>query len=220
MPRMQRGQRPVRQAGLTAYAWDRPAFWWRLAAAYVIVLYVTLPLGRPVVTWTRAHFSTAQQIGFTFVLAAIIGVLFVVWLVRQWRVLSPLAYLAFAVMARLYWHEFQRIVVYPEERLHFLEYGVLSWILLTAFSFHCRGTWPYVFAFFLGSLLGWGDEGVQYLTQYIPNVAALFGCTVSPLTFRRYYEWSDVLLNVLGMAYGLAFLALVVRNRRALPAGT
>jgi len=189
-------------------------FWWRLIAVYVVVLYATLPLGRPVITWLRAHFSTSQQIVLTYCLFGVVAGAAAVWLVLHWRQFLLRAWIAGVVLAGVYCYEFKTIVTYPEERLHFLEYGVLAFMLYKAFSFHGRGVWPYLAALVAGSLIGWGDEGVQWLTQFIPDIARLFGCTVHPLKFRRYYALSDVVLNVKGIAYGLLVLALVFRNRR------
>ena len=204
-------------------AFGRPGFWWRLAVVYVVVLYATLPLGRPVVNWFRSVVpDTRHQFLCVFVILGMVAAALVAGLARQWRRVPPRAWIALVLIACLYAYEFRRMaaeaqsrLAYAEECLHFLEYGVLAWILLNAFSFHWRGAWPYVLTFVLGSLLGWGDEGVQYLTQYIPNVAALFDCTVDPLKYRRYYSLGDVCLNVKGIGYGLLFLALVVRSRRA-----
>ena len=201
------------RAFLSAAA-DSSRFWWRLIAVYVVVLYVTLPLGRPVINGIRAHFSIGQQIILTYCLFSIIAGAVAVWLVLHWRSFLLRAWIAGVLLAGLYCFEFKTIVKYPEERLHFLEYGVLAFMLHKAFSFHWRGVWPYVAALAAGSLIGWGDEGVQWLTQFIPNVGSLFGCTIHPLKYRRYYALSDVLLNVKGVAYGLLLLALVFRSRR------
>ncbi|MCX7848422.1 MAG: VanZ family protein [bacterium] len=191
--------------------------WWLVCAGYVVVLYATLPLGRPVIDWLRGHYSLAQQAWLMNGVFAGVGVLVVVWLISRWRVLSPLAYVYAALLARLLYCEFRFLVVYPEERLHFLEYGVLACLLHRACAIDVRGGWAYAAAMGLGALIGLGDEVVQHLTKYIPDVCAWVGIAVNPATFRRYFGWSDVALNALGVAYGLAFWAGVVKNRRAAP---
>lgn len=189
--------------------------WWSICGLYVFILYATLPLGRPVIDWLRAHLSLAQQAWLMNVIFSAAAVALAVWLVRMRRVLSPVAYVCFALLARLIYCEFRFLVVYPEERLHFLQYGALAALLHKALSFDLRGVWVYTAALVLGALIGLGDEGVQHLTKYIPDVCAWFGVSVNPLTFRRYFGWNDAALNALGVAYGLAFVATVLRNRRS-----
>jgi len=168
----------------------------------------------------RAHLSLAQQSALMFVVLGVAAVALIAYLVSRWKTLSPLAYVCFVLLARLYFFEFNTLVRYPEERLHFLEYGVLAILLHRAFSidwqkWRPRGLWPYVGALVAGALIGWGDEGVQGLTKHLPAVFNFFGIDgVSPLTFRRYFGWGDVYINALGVAYGLAFLATVLRNRQ------
>jgi len=195
----------------------RRVFWWSVCGLYVLVLYATLPLGRPVIDWLRAHCSATQQAWLVNSIFAAAGVGVLVWLVRCRHVLSPLAYVCFVLFARLLYCEFRFLVLHPEERVHFLQYGVLAALLHSAFSCDLRGVWAYAAALALGTLIGLGDEGVQYLTKYIPDLCARLGVQVNPLTFRRYFGWNDVLLNVLGVAYGLAFWTTVVRNRRTVP---
>ncbi len=189
--------------------------WWGWCALYILILYATLPLGRPVISWLRTHYSAAQQAWLMNAVFGVAGVALIVWLVRCRVVLSPLAYVCFVLLARLLYCEFRFLVVYPEERLHFLQYGALALLLHKALSLDLPSAWAYLAALLLGALIGWGDEGVQFLTKYIPDVCAWFGVTVGSTTFRRYFGWDDVVLNALGTAYGLAFLATVVRNRRA-----
>lgn len=189
-------------------------FWWSMCGLYVLILYATLPLGRPVIDWLRTHLSLVQQAWLMNAIFTAAAVGLMVWLVRMRRVLSPVAYVCFALLARLLYCEFRFLVVYPEERLHFLQYGALAVLLHKALLCDLRGVWAYAAALVLGALIGLGDEGVQYLTKYIPDLCAWFGVSVNPLTFRRYFGWSDVALNALGVAYGLAFVATVVRNRR------
>jgi len=193
----------------------RRVFWWSVCGLYVLVVYATLPLGRPVIDWLRAHYSATQQAWLMNGIFAVVGAGLLVWLVRRWHVLSPLAYLCFIVIARLIYCEFRFLIVHPEERLHFLQYGALAALLHTALSCDLCGVRAYAAALVLGTLIGLGDEGVQYLTKYIPDLCAWFGVHINPLTFRRYFGWNDVQLNALGVAYGLAFWATVVRNRRA-----
>lgn len=176
--------------------------WWHAVAVYVIVLYATLPLGRPVITFMREHFVPEMQRRIVMGLFAAVGAGLVVYLAAQWRKLSPLAYVCFAFFLRLYWLECSTLMQYPEERLHFIEYGALALLIHRALSIDLKGFAAYAVAFAIGAVIGYGDEGVQWLTRYLPA------------TYRRYFGWNDVALNALGVLYGLGFLATVLRNKR------
>ncbi|GEM_PF-671752 len=187
--------------------------WWSFTILYVIVLYATLPLGRPVITWMRQNFTHSQQHVIVYSLFGAAALALLIYIFSLRKKLSPLAYVCFIILARLYYLEFTTLIKYPEERLHFLEYGVLACLLHKAFSLSFKGVRPYIYAAILGALLGWGDEGVQHLTKYLPAVFQFLGIeNVNPNTFRRYFSWGDVKINAIGVLYGLAFLATVVRN--------
>lgn len=192
---------------------------WVLPFVYIFILYSTLPLGRPLITWARQNFTRAQQSTFIYGLFIVVAIAAIGYVFSLRKKLAPTAWVCMLLFVRLYMHELTLYATYPEERLHFIQYGILAFMLHHALSydlarFRPRGLWPYVAALILGGLIGWGDEGVQYLTIYIPDVCRFFGIEVHPLTFRRYYDIDDVILNFIGVAYGLAFLATVIRNRR------
>jgi hypothetical protein len=178
--------------------------WWSICVIFVLVLYATLPLGRPVITWVRGHLTHAQQMGVITGAFAMLAAGCAAYIAVNWRRYTPLAIVCFFVFCRLYWLELQRLQQYPEEQLHFVEYGVLAMLLHRAFAIDLKGLWPYIATLALGALVGLGDECVQGLTKY-----------VLPETYRRYFGWSDVRINVIGVVYGLAFYATVLRNRRA-----
>jgi hypothetical protein len=77
----------------------------------------------------------------------------------------------------------------PEERIHFVEYGILAFFLFRALRIDLPLVPSFVWAFVIASLIGWGDEGIQYL---LPN---------------RYYDNRDVLLNSISALLGLFFTA-------------
>jgi VanZ family protein len=86
----------------------------------------------------------------------------------------------------------------PEEKLHFIEYGVLAGLIhaalvtrrerlkgLTEWSLAAM-VWPGVITLLLTAALGWGDEGIQAI---LPN---------------RFYDLRDVGLNVVGAVIAVA----------------
>ncbi|NQT95495.1 MAG: VanZ family protein [Candidatus Omnitrophica bacterium] len=78
-----------------------------------------------------------------------------------------------------------------EEKIHFFEYGLLGFLAYRAFNIDIKGFRAYIFTFILIFILGWTDEGIQYI---LPN---------------RYYDLRDVLMNAGGGLMGL-LITLVV----------
>jgi hypothetical protein len=190
--------------------------WISISSIYVFVLYATLPLGRPVVTFMRSHLDTAEQSLLMYGIFATIGAAFLGYVLFKIRTFTPVALVCLALLLRLYYLEFTTLVTYPEERLHFLEYGLLALLLYKMFSIDFKGIWPYLLALVVGSLIGYGDELVQHCTKFLPAVFRFLGITsVDPNSFRRYFGWEDVRINILGVIYGLVLLITVLQNRRS-----
>jgi len=63
------------------------------------------------------------------------------------------------------------------EKIHFIEYGFLAYLVIKAISLDIKKPIAYGFAFLLVSIIGWIDEGIQNI---LPN---------------RYYSMDDVILN-------------------------
>jgi VanZ family protein len=85
-------------------------------------------------------------------------------------------------------------IAYPEEKIHFIEYGILAFLIYRAMRLSLARPGAYIGAFFLTGISGWVDEGIQHL---LPN---------------RYYQLEDVLLNAVSGALGLALLFLFERR--------
>jgi len=78
------------------------------------------------------------------------------------------------------------VVTIPEERLHFIQYGVLAFLVHRAIREDVKAALPsYLFAFFLTVALGWLDEGIQAVTP------------------DRFYSLKDVFLNSVSAVLGL-----------------
>ncbi len=90
------------------------------------------------------------------------------------------------------------IVKIPEERIHFLEYGFLVFLVFRALRIDIKGVSSYFFAFLITSFIGLGDEGIQYL---LPN---------------RYYQTEDVILNCISAALGLLLIFALTRSKEKL----
>lgn len=76
-------------------------------------------------------------------------------------------------------------IAYPVEKFHFLEYGILSYFFFEALAVDVKPFKAAAGSLVLTSLVGLGDEVIQY---FLPN---------------RYFQWSDVGLNVYSGILGL-----------------
>ncbi len=74
----------------------------------------------------------------------------------------------------------------PEERLHFLQYGLMAVLARRAVAPRVGGWRQYLAAIAIASAAGWGDELIQGL---LPD---------------RYYDLRDVLINALAAALAMA----------------
>lgn len=74
----------------------------------------------------------------------------------------------------------------PEERLHFLQYGLMAVLARRAVAPRVAGWRQYLAAIAIASAAGWGDELIQGL---LPD---------------RYYDLRDVLINALAAALAMA----------------
>jgi hypothetical protein len=115
-----------------------------------------------------------------------LGIVYILYFRLRIRSLSR--YLWLAAILGLYIHFTLRLWRTPEEAIHFLEYGLLGFLLFRALSLTIRDKSIYLSAFLAGSLVGTADEILQWLTP------------------GRYWDFRDVGLNAL--AAGLIQVAL------------
>ena len=174
---------------------ERERRWWIAALGLILLIYATLYFVRGPAEFLRARGLLRLTVGALFGVAAV-GVVRQIWK-RGAGPREGLVLLGFA-------GAFCGVVLLPdlpEERLHFLEYGLLGGFLFQACGERAarlgRGrpgaAWT---AFVLAGLAGWGDEGIQAL---LPN---------------RYYDLWDVLWNLLGSSIVIVALFVAAAARR------
>lgn len=163
-----------------------------LAGIWTGLIYATLYIMRPVCEFFRQYswFSFCVNGGIAFVI-----VLLVLVFVRKKYIRKPATYfLLFLVMTGYFFG--MTLLSIPEERLHFIEYGVLAFLVYRALMLDFKNGESYFAAFIITSFVGLGDEGIQYL---LPN---------------RYYQLKDVCLNSVSAALGLALVYVICRDKR------
>ena len=190
-------QRPPQTTALRA---------WLAVIVWTAILYVTIPFARQIQRPMRDRWGSSI---FTWIVAAA-GLIALGFLVKallrlrhrltRWNLAClALVILLFAVWGRSL-HRSR-----PEEALHFVQYGLLGFLLFRAWAVKVRHPLAYWGSLLSGSLLGTLDEVIQW---------------ISP---ERYFEFRDIFLNagstclvLLGIAGGLAPRYLTERpGRRA-----
>lgn len=164
---------------------------WFLAGLWVILIYGTLSIVRPLTEFAK-QYSLFPVVINAVIVIILIGA--VALFLKKNPIRQALTYvLLLSVLAA---YLFGLIIIsIPEERLHFVEYGVLAFLVYRALILDVSKRLGYLLAFIITTLIGLGDEGIQYL---LPN---------------RYYQFKDVCLNSISAALGLIFVFVVQRER-------
>ena len=173
---------------------------WFAAGLCIFLIYSSLYVARPVAEFLRQQNLLRLAVTLIFIsTGSLIG-----WrlLVRRpgWRVMCTVGAIAIAYLALL-----TAIPMAPEERLHFLEYGLVAALIYRALR--ARGSqstepgprardpllWlpPAATAMILTGIVGWMDEGIQAV---LPN---------------RVYDLRDVAFNLTAAFLCLGSIKLV-----------
>jgi len=166
--------------------------YWGHVFIWVICIYSTLSIVRPICEFLK------ETLPFSFLTNLLLGLLLfvvIIVLTAKIKIRSRLGYLLLLTTVLLYIYSFNQIQ-YPEEKIHFAEYGLLSYLIYKALRVDFKNVQAFIGAFLLTSALGWGDEGIQYI---LPN---------------RYYQINDVLLNIWSGALGLLLVFIFQREIR------
>lgn len=153
-------------------------------AAYLALMFATLPLLPPVVSALREKlgagpFSALLYLFLALFLLAPLGRLTLPPRPRPpWPHLSCLLLFAAALVV------LRTLVSSPVGRVHLAEYGLLAILVLRALP-RRRGPWTFPAAFAATSVIGFADEAVQH---FLPN---------------RVFDWYDVGLNCSAALLGL-----------------
>jgi hypothetical protein len=169
---------------------------WIAAASTLFVIWASIYPARPVVDFLRDRNLLRLTVGAAFLAT---GVSLFVFLVRSRPRRLEVVTL---IVAGLVYVAVLALIRQPEERLHFLEYGLLAGFIEAALRerWHAATAGAGTAASAAGlaavtaALLGWLDEGIQL---FVP---------------MRVYDWRDVGFNA---AAGALLLALVNLRRWA-----
>ncbi len=170
----------------------RPAWAWLWATGWIGAIFLTIPVARPMQAALERHVGPRMYL----VLALVVGALgMAATLVRLRRappqgLVRRLAWLVglglFSVWVLL--RQLQSSI----EAIHFVEYGILGFLLFRAWRHHVQDSLVYPVAGLGVALVAWLDEFLQWL---VPG---------------RFWDYRDIRLNLLAGVAVLAFIGLVV----------
>ncbi len=155
---------------------------WAVLGGYAGLVYASLPWTRDVLLALGQHHAVGLVVTASYFAAAAVVVYHVVFDVR---LTDRVAFFALVTLGAGAGALVLGLSI-PEERLHFLQYGLMAVLARRALAPHVDGFRQYLAAVLLSALAGWGDELLQGL---LPT---------------RYYDPRDVLINALA-----AVLAMV-----------
>jgi len=161
---------------------------WLWVGLCILAIFLVVPTARTIQKFVSA---AAGRSLFGYAVLAATGIAFfsLLWVFFfRLKIRAPANYIWLTAVAGLYVYFTLRLWRNPEEAVHFLEYGLLGYLLFRALSQSIQDTSVYPAAFLIGSLVGIGDEILQWM---MPN---------------RYWDFRDAGLNAL--AAGLIQLAI------------
>ena len=169
---------------------DREKRLWWSAGLCLLLIYSTLYIVRPVVTYLRERNLVRLSVATAFLLVAVWVVRFFIRQRVGWRTVAGLA-----AVSAFYTIVLLSVDALPEELVHFLEYGLVALLFdaalrerkrnLPASSGFRASSYPGITAALLTIAAGWLDEGIQLV---LPN---------------RFYGFRDVVFNGLGGIFAL-----------------
>jgi len=156
-------------------------FAWLLVCICILSIFLIVPVARTIRNFVETNWNVSL-FGYSVlfvVISAFLCCLYFLWFRLKIRALSN--YIWLAAIAAVYIFFTLKLWKRPEEAIHFLEYGLLGFLLFKALQHHISDKSIFLAAFFLGALIGISDEILQWMI---------------PL---RYWDLRDVGLNALSV---------------------
>lgn len=162
------------------------------AVCYILSIYASLYFLPSVVLYLSKIYLLNAISDAVYI---IFGLTLTILSLYRYRIFHPQAIFLFAVLFGLFLLEFYN-VRFLVERFHYLEYAILFGLWFRVFRYLFKGILSYGVTLWSCILFGAIDEGIQYL---LPN---------------RVFEVRDFFLNVEGVLFGMAAVAVWMAYRR------
>ena len=147
----------------------------------ILSIFLIVPIARTIRNFVEANLNVSffgYSVLFVVIIAFFFG-LYILWF--RIKIRSFINYLWLVIVALTYIFYTLKLWRRPEEAVHFLEYGLLGFLLFKALKHHIQDKGIYLIAFIAGALVGIFDEAFQWM---IP---------------RRVWDFRDLGLNALSV---------------------
>ena len=163
-------------------------FSWLWVSICTLFIFFIIPIARTIRNFVVANWNVAFFGYSVLVIVSIVFLLsfYLLWFRLKIRALSN--YLWLTAVALVYVFFTFKLWERPEEAIHFLEYGLLGFLLFQALRHHVPDNGLFFIAFLIGALVGILDEALQWM---IP---------------RRIWDFRDLGINALSV--GLFLVAI------------
>jgi hypothetical protein len=155
---------------------------WLWVALCTLAIFLVVPLARTIQSFVQDRWGRSLFGYIVLVVAGGTYLILIYFLHFRLKTRSPSNYIWLTIIAGFYVYFTLQLWKVPVEAIHFLEYGLLGFLLFRAFRFAIKDKSIYLSAFLFGSLVGIFDEILQWMV---------------PL---RYWDIRDVGLNSLSAA--------------------
>jgi len=156
-------------------------FSWLGVILCILSIFLIVPIARTIRNFVDSNWDVSL-FGYSVIFvvsAAFLSSLYFLWFRLKIHTISN--YLWLATVALFYIFFTLRLWNRPEEAIHFLEYGLLGFLLFQALRYHIHDKGIYLIAFLIGALVGILDETLQWM---IP---------------RRVWDFRDLGINALSV---------------------
>ena len=154
---------------------------WLWVILCALSIFLIVPVARAIRNFLEARWGVSL-FGYSVlivVIAVFLSGLYILWYRLKIRSFSN--YIWLAAVALVYVFFTLRLWNRPEEAIHFLEYGLLGFLLYNALRHNINDKGIYFIAFLIGALVGIFDEALQWM---IP---------------RRVWDFRDLGINALSV---------------------
>ena len=154
-----------------------------LFALWTLLIYLTIPIARPLREYIAKQFGRSF-FGYAVFAAIAAGFFSAVFYLKRKPFIKTSAknFVWLTVIAGFYVYFTFKLWKIPEEAIHFLEYGILSYFAYRALTHHVRDVTLFFTASFVVLFVGTVDEIIQWM---VPG---------------RYWDFRDIWLNLLSGA--------------------
>ncbi len=182
------------------HKWFRSkSFVWSLIACYVTLIYSTLYIMRPILNFLKMTLKGYLNLSVGVMFLAILS-LVLAHIISNRERYSLSQYLWFSFICCLYGLALC-IVDVPEEKIHFIEYGVLSALIYLALTHDINNRSIYFLSSLIVFVFGAIDEVIQWV---LPN---------------RIFDIRDIVLNGTAGILVQLLIAMVISKRKVVLVG-